>query len=229
MKKSAARALALFFFCLSLPLSASATPFFVGVDAGTLGLGGEVGFHATNWLKFRLNVNYLPYDLSKKIDGVKYDLEYSNLTAGALVDLHPFMGYFSVSAGLYYRDMGIDLSATPHRSLEIGNNSYRPDQIGKLKADASWDRFAPYLGIGWGTGRGTETDISFDFSLGIMSLSGLKVDYRATGPIADPSSQSQADYEKYKRDMDREAGEVKDSLGRLKLFPVVSLGLSIKF
>lgn len=208
-------------FCLGFATPVQAGRIFAGVGAGTLGIGADVGYQFSNWLKFRINANYLPVDVDLDFDDVDYNAEFRNLTAGFLVDLHPFMGDFRISVGAYYRDQNIDLSATPKGSIEIGNNSYTAAQVGSLKAEIEWDKFAPYVGLGWGMGSGTDMDFSIDFNLGAMYMSGVKVKYWMTGPAASMGT--------YQDDIRREAESIKDDIDKWKWYPVVSLFLSFRF
>lgn len=222
-KKSFFKILCILAFCLGLATPAHAGKFFTGIGIGTLGGGVDLGYQFNDWFKVRLNGNYLPVDYSKKYDGIEYDAELRNLTAGLLLDLHPFGGNFRISGGAYYRDLEVDLDATPTQTVTIGDNQYSADQAGKVKGKATWDKFAPYMGIGWGQGAGTDKKFHFDVSLGAMYLSGIEVDYWMTGPAA------QAAGAQYQADIKREADKIKNDIDDWKWYPVLSVFCSYRF
>lgn len=215
-------------FCLGLATPAQAGRFFGGLGAGTLGVGADVGYQFSNLIKFRINANYLPVDVSMNIDHIDYDAEFKNFTAGFLLDVHPFMGNFRITAGAYYRDQSIDLDAKPKYGRTIGGQYFTREQIGTLKAEATWDKFAPYLGIGWGMGSGTDMDFSIDFNLGAMYMSGLSIDYWMTGTAAQAAIGT-SQYQQYIASIDREAQKVKDDIDDFKWYPVVSIFFSFRF
>lgn len=210
-------------FILAMGSQAQASRFFVGGGVGTLGYGADIGYQWSNWLKFRLNVNYLSFDYDDvDIKGIDYDSEFRNVTAGLLVDIHPFFGEFRVSAGLYYRDFSFGITAKPNKTINIGGQPYDPNtEFGKIDGEVTWDKFAPYVGIGWGLSSGTDLDFSFDINLGAMYLSGIDVDYGLTNYTGGSAN--------YKADMDREASKVKDKLDNYKFYPVLSIFFSIRF
>lgn len=207
---------------MTMAAPAQAGRFFVGGGIGTLGVGADLGYQFTNWFKMRLNVNYLPFDYDYAYDGIDYDAEFRNFTAGLLLDIHPFMGNFRITAGVYYRDLEVNLDATPRGGAQIGGRWYSASEIGKIEAKATWDKFAPYAGIGWGLGSGTDTDFSLDFNLGVMALRGIDIDYKLTG-TAEGSVGS------YQQDIDREAQKIKDDISDWNIYPVVSLFFTFRF
>lgn len=227
MNKKISRLFITLFLVLSLSSPAFAGNFFAGVQGGTLGIGAEAGYQAFDWLKFRLNANYLPIDFRTKIEEIKYDIDIENLTVGALLDIHPFLGNFRISAGYYYTDFDITLKARPSGSIEIGDNEYDARDVGKLHGSVSWDKWSPYFGIGWGTDRGSRSDFTFDASLGVMRLTGTKIKYGADGPIS--SLENHPDYQALMNDIDKEADKIKKDVDDYGWYPVITLGFTYKF
>lgn len=213
-------------FCISAAAPARAGNFFVGGGLGTLGAGVDLGYQFSDWFKVRINSNYLPLDYSAKYNDIKYDAELRKFTAGLLLDLHPFSGKFRITAGAYYRDFNVDLTATPQYGLTIGDNFYSASQLGTVKGEVTWDKFVPYAGIGWGMGSGKGSKLSLDFNLGVMTLRGLDVKYRASGLDQLAGSPQ---YQALRQDLDREAEKIKDKIDDWKAYPVASLFLSFRF
>ncbi len=214
---------------LALAAPATASGVFTGVKVSTLGVGMDVGYQFTDWFKIRLNGNYLPLDFSHEIEDIEYDIETKSPTAGLLLDLHPFSGKFRISAGLYYRDFDVDLTATPHKAVDIGDYRFQASEVGKLEGNITFDKWAPYVGLGWGMGGGKHSNFSLDFDIGAMWLSGTKVTYKATGPISDPSLVGHAKYQEYVDAVDNEIKDIEDDVDKWGVYPIVSIGFSYRF
>lgn len=221
-KRVVFKSLLIVIFSIGLAAQAQAGNFFTGIGIGTLGGGVDLGYQFNDYFKVRVNGNYLPVDFSKKYDGIEYDAELRQLTAGLLLDLHPFAGKFRISAGAYYRDLELDLDATPHRRVKIGDTYYDASEIGKLEGNATWDKFAPYVGIGWGMRGGTHSNFSFDFNLGAMYLKGIDISYKMTGPAAAYGAQ-------YESDIKREAEKIEDDIDKWNVYPVINFFMSYRF
>jgi hypothetical protein len=245
-------------FCLFLSSPAESSPFSVGVSAGTLGLGADVGFQWNNFLKTRLNANILPIsslnfgledklgldDVSLPAEKMNIDIDTTHYTLGLLLDVHPFMGSFRLSGGLYYINLNLDVTGAPRgNEIRYGNQTFNSRDFGSLKGELSWSRFAPYLGLGWGTDRGEDTDFFIDFNLGVMRLSNPRLKVGATGPIAlglmydsggslVSASSVAGGAEAYQRYLNKQAQvekEFRDLRKYLYWYPVVSLGFTLRF
>ena len=238
--------------CFVLSAPALGTPFSAGLKIGTLGLGAEAGYSMNSLFKLRANANFLPLSaLSSHIDlshnpdkrlnpkdrmlkslsggfiqNADYDLDVKNaLTAGLLLDFHPFMGGFRLTAGAYYYDWETRITGTPNGVIRIGDHSFSAADVGQEKIHVSKNKFAPYIGLGWGMDSGTGFGLSMDFSLGLLYAK-LKSDYGVSGPVANPAHPM---HSQYQRAVDQKMDDFNNISKLLRFHPEISLGLTFRF
>ena len=200
---------------------ALAGSFFVAPQLGTLGGGLNAGYAFNEKMGIRANLNYLKFGLSdRSVDEVNYSADLKNLTFGALVDWHPMGGGFKVSAGAYLINLEVDMEGKVDDSVnyKIGNNTYTGSNLGKITGSADWNKFAPYLGIGWG--KAYSSGLGFHMDLGILYLSGVSVGYTIEHAVLGSI---------LKDDADLEAQKVKDKMDDYRVYPVLSLGVAYQF
>lgn len=191
--------------------------FTIGPSVGTLGLGLEAGYRPNDYLGFRVGGHLFDYDFSKELDGIDYDAGLELKSAGLIADLHPFGGAFRISFGARLNLNEASLSATPTENQEIGGVTYTPAEIGKLSGEIEFNRFAPYVGLGY-EGAPFPTDaFVLGIEAGVMYHGAPKVDLKATGAAVDAD------------DLERERQKVEDDIEKFKFYPVVMLMAKLRF
>lgn len=203
----------------ALPNAAAAEPASgVGAQVSTLGLGAEAQM-ALGGLGLRGSANYLALSPDRSIDGIRYEADVELKSAGAVIDWYPGLGGFRLSGGVRLNGNGIDLTAAPNQSVNIGGTSYSPAQLGQLTGTVDFNRVAPYLGIGWqGAMANGRVLIGLDF--GALYQGRPEVRLAASGAAANPGLAA---------DLAREATEIENELGAFRFFPVISLTLTYRF
>lgn len=194
--------------------SATAQDLALGAKAGTTGVGMEITLGMTEAVNLRGGIYGLDYGRDFEESGIDYDGDLKLRSAALLLDWHPGGRGFRVTAGAYAN--GNELRGRAEGNLDIGDSTYDV----RLDAKADWDRFAPYLGIGYGNAvRGGPWSFSFD--AGVMFTGSPDVRLSADGPgTGDPGFQD---------DLRREEQSLEDELSDLEYYPVLSLGLSYRF
>lgn len=189
----------------------------VGVKAGTLGGGVELGIGLNDSFSARLGLNKYDKSDDQTIDDIDYsaDLELSSTTL--YLDWHPMQGSFRVTAGYLLSDNKLKANATPSSNVEIGDQSYSPSDIGEINASAALGD-GPYLGIGWGSVPAT--GFGFTFDLGVVSMGTPDVNLK----IDDPNGVIAAN-----NDIEKEKANIEDDLDDYDMYPVISLGISYGF
>ncbi|MBC7953328.1 MAG: hypothetical protein H7Z12_16095 [Rhodospirillaceae bacterium] len=151
------------------------------------------------------------------MDGPRADAETEAKPVGALVDWYPGLGGFRLSGGLRVNNNSVDLGSTPAQTVSVGGTAYSPAQMGRLSGSVEFNRFAPYLGIGWqGAMMGGRMLIGLD--LGALYQGKPDVQLTATG-----AAPGLAD------DLARESNAITDKYGGFKLSPVISLSFTYRF
>lgn len=194
--------------------------FSIGPSLSTLGIGLEVGYRPSNYLGFRVGGNFFNYDTTQELQGIEYEGSLELKSAGLIADLHPFGGGFRISLGARLNLNEASLEATPTESQEIGGVTYTPAQIGTISGDVEFNRFAPYVGLGY-EGAPFPTDaFTLGIEAGVMYHGEAEVSLSATG---EAGTAGLAD------DLEAERQEVEDDIGKYKFYPVVMLTAKLRF
>lgn len=193
----------------------------IGAKVGTLGPGIEMAGYLLTNLNLRVSGQYLPLSVNGSSDEVDYnaDIEFANLLA--MLDWFPFDNNFRISAGLALNNNKLDMKGDLNDTTKIGDHRYTASQIGTLKGDATFDSYAPYLGIGFGNSITEEGDLTFSFDLGVMFQGSADVNLHANGSASgDPTFQS---------DLAKEERDAQDVADEFTIYPVISFGIAYYF
>lgn len=193
----------------------------LGIHGGTLGAGAETTVHLTPWLNFRVTGTYLSFTYKTTVDKIDYDYDLEALSARLMLDLYPArLKNFRFSIGLVVKDMDIDVSGAPNRNVMIGDRVYTPEEVGSLGGRASYDTFAPYLGIGFGNSVKPDALLTFSLDIGVMLHDySFRLSSRGDG----------AGRDSFARDLESHQSDVEETLDWLKIYPVISFGLAYHF
>ncbi len=191
-----------------------------GITAGTLGVGPEVAYRFSDNLGVRANATFFGLGRNVESDGIDYDGDLKLRSVGAMLDLHPFGNGFRVSAGARINSNKVRLKATPSDDVEVGEETYTPEEIGTLSGTVRANDVAPTLTIGWVGGK--TRGLKFGIEAGAMFHGSPKVrNLQATGLLA-----SDADFQDSLRE---EEEEVENDLDKFKLYPIVQLSIGYRF
>jgi hypothetical protein len=197
---------------------AMAADFGIGVKAGTLGAGVELGMSLTDSINARIGLNSYTRSESRTEDGVDYDGDLKLNSTALLLDWHPFTGTFKVSAGYVFNSNELEMNGQLNDAdtYDIGGTSYTGAQLGKLTGSVDMGS-GPYVGFGWGNlpAKG----LGFTFEVGVFQQGAPSVSLAATDPFNLVSD----------ADLQAEEKNLEDDLSEFEVFPVVSLGLSYGF
>jgi hypothetical protein len=215
--------LAIGMLLLLLPIQAQAGVLGIGVTAkgGTTGVGADLTVPlVSNWLNLRAGYNFGSLRPSITYSGIKYKADVDFETVPILLDLHPFHGNFRITGGVFYNNNEMDLSSTVDAStVGLGAGA----GTATLNAAVSWsNEFAPYLGIGWGNAADDNTldlPIAIGFSLDVGAFYQGSPDVLLTDSsgLVSPA------------DLAIEQQQLQDDLDGFKFYPVVTLGIHIRF
>lgn len=157
--------------------------FRVGLTAGTLGIGPEIGYRANRTIGVRANATFLSFDHSVKSNNVRYDGHANLKSGGVMLDLYPFGGGFFLSGGARINRNDGRLRATPQSTTTIGSTAFTPAQIGTISGRAEVKDVAPQLTLGYG--GGLRHGLSFHFEAGALFQGAIRVrDFTSNGTLA---------------------------------------------
>ncbi|MEJ2647462.1 MAG: hypothetical protein P8016_03510 [Sedimentisphaerales bacterium] len=191
--------------------------FAVAGKSGTLGFGGELTVGLATDINARVGMNGLDFDFDdQEIEDVTYKVGVDLSSISALVDWHIFDDNFHLTGGFINMNNEFNLDARPSHSVEIGDTIYSPSDIGTLTGKAEIDGLSPYLGVGWGNPMQSNRRWGFTLDLGVAFTDSPDVSLNSTGIV------SQAD-------LSKERQKIEDDLDFIRIYPVISLGLFIRF
>lgn len=204
---------------VAAPSPAAAPGPYFAPHVGTLGFGVDAGYRVNESLGLRATGNYFALNRSGDIDGVSYKADGTMKNFGVLADYHPFGGGFHLTGGAYVNMNEASMSGTPTTSVMIGNNSYSPTDIGTLNGKVDFNRFTPYLGLGW-KGSLLHPNLTVGADLGVIYQGSPRVSLSSTGAL------NSADYQ---ADLERERKNIEDELAALRFYPVATVSVGYKF
>ena len=195
----------------------------VAAKLGTLGLGVDVSTPINDKLSARFNINGASYTDTQDNDGNEFEGTLDLMTLGALVDYYPYANNFRLSAGVYYNGNEFTGIATPSitTTIELNGVEYTVDDIAALNSDVTFNKFAPYIGVGWGNDA-DDKGWGFTFDLGLMY-------HGAAEATLTPKIKDLAKFEEINRAIKEEEKNIEDDLADYKVYPVVALGVNYSF
>ena len=198
--------------------------FNTALKLGTLGVGLDVSTPINDKLSARFNLNGASYTDTDTQDDNDYEGTLDLLTAGVLLDYYPFENNFRLSGGAYYNGNGFKGNIKPSAttSIDINGKEYNVGDIGSLDSELSFDKVAPYVGLGWGNDA-HDKGWGFTFDLGVM--------YHGKGEATlTPKDVSPlVDRAELDRNVKNEEQDINDDLSDYKFYPVVALGVNYSF
>lgn len=193
----------------------------IGINprASTLGVGAQVTWGINDSLSIGVEANRFDKNINDAYGGINYRYEIDSTSFAVLGHWYPSGrgGIFRLTGGLYRNDSKVGGTAglTSGSSYTIGNTSYTAAQIGGLTGTATFDKNAPYLGIGWGGRPGERFGVTFD--LGAMYVGAPKVSLATTGGVVTAA------------DLEAERQQVENDFRNVKWFPLIALGVYVRF
>ncbi|MDX1403787.1 MAG: hypothetical protein R3192_04580 [Woeseiaceae bacterium] len=200
--------------------------FWVGVKAGTLGLGVEGSWRPIPWLDFRAGANMFDYDDSGSQAGINYDAALALETFFATANLRFPMSPFRLTVGAFSNGNELELVSQDANAYFIGDDPipYLPSEVGTLSSTTSFDSTAPYLGAGFDFSIANRFGIALDF--GVLWQGEPSVTLTSDGTLAtDPSALG----DQFRSALEVERQQLEDEVKDFKAYPVVSLGFNFNF
>ena len=207
---------------LILPVQAQAL-LGIGVTGkvGTTGLGADLTVPLIpNWINLRAGYNLGEWRPSLTEGGINYQADVRLETIPLLIDIHPFHGNFRITGGVYLNRTEIDLSSTVDASTVGGGGS---TGTAVLNANISWSKdYAPYFGIGYGNAADANL---LDLPIAV----GLSIDLGAFYQGSPDVILTESTGTVSAADLAIEAAQLEQDLSNLKFFPVLTIGIHIRF
>jgi len=201
----------------------------IGINASTLGIGPEVSHYFSKSISARIGFNYFSSTRSSNEGNIDYNLKAKLRNLTALIDWHPFKGKFRITAGVLYNKNKLEGNgkASGGTSFTIGNHTYNISEVAGVYGKIEYQDLNPYLGFGWDTTAGKDRGLGVTFNLGAIYQGKSKVSLIPTA--GSPEGKAIINGIPFKNDLNSEINNVKHNADKLKIWPVVSLGLVYRF
>ena len=192
----------------------------LGVSAGTLGVGPDIGYRFGERFGLRANGAYLTYERDEEIDDIEYRGDLQLDSYGVLADWYPFGGGFRISLGGRFNNNELALESTSATSVTVGDGVYTPEQIGTLTGIVITDDFSPMLTLGYG--GELATGFTLGIELGVLFQGTPRVhDLQATGLLAgDPV---------FAADLQREQERIAEEVDNYEYWPILQVQFLYRF
>jgi len=201
---------------LALPPTASAQVG-VGVRVGTLGLGADVAFALSSNVQARGGGAIQPWNPTSTISDIEYTVNLPGTFVNVGIDLFPIGGGFRIGCGLLYEPDDVSISGEFTGNVDIGGRSYTGSEVGTLTGTVSSKATAPYAMIGFG--KHASSGIGLFLDLGAAFVGKQELTLTATGAVASNPQ--------FIADLEGERLDAEDYLNKVKIYPMVNLGLRI--
>lgn len=191
----------------------------LGIKAGTLGLGVEGTWRPIPWFDLRAGLNAFEYDDDGSEAGIDYDATLDLRTYYATANFRMPATPFRFTAGLFDNGNELRLVSRETGPVDIGGVTFSPSEVGTLSGLASFDDVAPYAGIGLDFSLFDKVGLNLD--LGVLLQGDPDIGLSSTGTLANDPVFQEA--------LERERMELEGEVDRYKAYPVASLTFAIPF
>ncbi len=207
-----------------------------GIRAGSLGAGAEIATPLSRTLNLRASVNYMSFRYSFRIDGINYYTRADFRSGQVGIDWFPFHGGFHISPGYMYFNTGLAGAAkvTPGQSFVLDSTTYInsvDDPVGGAASITYSQHYAPVLMFGFSNiipRTGGHFSMPFEFGAAYTHAPVMAVDLAGTACTNqgcfnagnDPDTQA---------NLKREVNELNESVSKVPVFPIVTLGIAVRF
>lgn len=192
----------------------------VTAKVGTLGVGADLSRSIVpRVLNFRIGASFFSYSTDITEKGIDYSAKLKLGAVPIAVDVFPFKNWFRIGGGVVINLNEVTGTGTaPSGTITIGDTEYPIQDIGEVSAKLKTNRAAPYFGLGFNNPIKRSGHVSFFSDLGFLYHGTPSVSLTTTKSV--PGLQAE---------IDKEMQSINQDIRDYKLFPVIQVGLSIKF
>lgn len=154
-------------------------------------------------------------------DGIDYQGKVKVARLGAFADYFPWRNGFRLTAGLTFNQIKISLNANPNSGLtqSIGDKNVVLSSGDYFNVAVKVPGVTPFLGLGYGHQAQAGSGLGFHADLG-ASIGRAKLSVDTNLVSKGLVNQS---------DVDKELSQLRDGVGKIRLIPQISFGISYAF
>ncbi len=209
-------------------VAAQARTLGVTLDAGTMGLGADIGTQLIqNTLDLRAGFTRWSYSrsgiYSKNGNSIPYTGNVVLSGIPVLLDWMPFHGAFRITAGVFDNrtNFSIDATPAPGSTITINGNPYPEAEVGSFTGTLDYHRkVEPYLGLGWGNLAPKHHGFVYNVDLGVIFTGSPTVSLYASNPTNNATLSS---------DVASAQASAQNSANSARMWPLIQIGLGYAF
>jgi hypothetical protein len=210
--------------------------FAIGIHASSLGAGLEAATPLSRSLNVRAGANFIDWKYAFNIDGINYATNINFRNGQASIDWFPFHGGFHVSPGVLYFRNGLSGTALvpPGQLFILSNTAYInsvDDPVGGTASVIYAHHFAPALMFGMSNiipRNGRHFSMPLEFGAAYTQAAAMNVILAGTACTVqgcfnagtDPGTQA---------NLKQEISDINQTVKKIPVFPIVSLGFAVRF
>lgn len=186
----------------------------------TLGYGAQVAKLVVPHVGVRASGTYFTFSQTTSQTDIDFDVNLKLQSFSGLLDLFPWSrGSFRFTTGVLLNRSTADGRGVCSGTIDLNDRSYTCAQIGTLTGSVGFPSASPYAGLGFGTpARGSRVHFVMDLG-GAFGKPTLALSASNAGSNSQLVADIRAQRDKIQKDIDKYA----------KVYPVVSLGLGVRF
>ncbi len=192
----------------------------LGLKAGTLGLGLEATWRPIPWFDIRAGANAFDYDDEGSQAGINYSATLQLETYYATMNFRFPLSPFRVTTGAFSNGNELQMVSMDSPSFDIGGGNFTQAEVGTLRSTTFFEDVAPYLGFGFDFSVFGKVGLNLD--LGVLWQGEPSVTLTADGGLLENDTDFLAELEAERLELEAEFSDY-------KAFPVLSLGFSVSF
>ena len=210
----------------------------VGVKIGLGGIGFDVAVPLVSRLNVRGGAGFFSYTYNGTIDSESVSANLKLNNAEVMLDLFPFNGSFRLSAGTtVYNITGLSGTGTVTggSKITVGNTSYTSNPANPVSVGVTagfGGKAVPRFTLGWGNMVARNHHVRFETELGVEVIGTPTTAWTYGGSACMNPSNGTTCTSGYgpiaSSDIAAQTADLQNDLTNLKVFPILSFGLSYK-
>lgn len=196
----------------------------------TMGAGVEYVHPINSILSIGFGINKFSFSESFTESDINYQTDVDFKSLSVIANYHPWENGFRLRGGAYYNKNKIALHASEDTSTSIdtiGNSNFTGAQVA-LDGELSFQKFAPYIGIGYGSEPFGDNNLSLDIDVGIMR-SPVTAKLSGTCSVGGVVNAGVCATNNFDAELANEQADLTSATDGFDFYPIISLGISYRF
>ena len=208
----------------------------LGITGSTLGPGIELAVPLARPFNLRVGGSYFNYQLPFAIDGLNYNTAFKLTSGQGVIDWYPSRGGFHISAGALYFKNSVNAGASvgPGQQFKLGGVTYINSVDDPVQGAASLKfqrNIAPLVLLGFGNlipRSGRHISVPFEFGGAYFAPPQFGLELAGTACTTQGCFNTATD-PGVRANLTAEVAKLNHDVRFLEVYPIVSIGLALRF